>query len=193
MAIYGCILAAMSDGLDGYFAKHHGGNTVLGTYLDPLADKVLVNGLAISLWCTGILPTPLVALWATKDFILLAGTGWYLYKEQHTVNFFDNSIATKPLTVTPSTLGKVNTGLQFTTLAVGIMSPVVLTLPPYLLPSLCWVTGVTTIGSALSYTGRAGIKMTKHSKNDYDDSSDFNHSVTTTSSTHKEEEAATKR
>ena len=166
MALYGCLFAAISDALDGYFAKHHGMSTVLGTYLDPIADKVLVNGLAISLWYTGILPTPLVALWATKDFILLAGTGWYLYKEQHTINFFDMSIATKPLTVTPTTLGKANTGLQFATLAVGIISPVVTTLPPSLLPSLCWVTGITTVGSVLSYTGQAGIKMTQEQQKD---------------------------
>jgi fumarylpyruvate hydrolase len=181
MALYGCLFAAISDGLDGYFAKHHGMNTVLGTYLDPIADKVLVNGLAISLWYTGILPTPLVALWATKDFVLLGGTAWYLYKEQNTINFFDMSIATKPLTVTPTTLGKANTGLQFATLALGIISPVVTTtLPPSLLPSLCLLTGITTVGSVLSYTGQAGIKMTEQQQKDRDD----NDSVSTS---HKED------
>jgi cardiolipin synthase len=156
-------------------------NTVLGTYLDPIADKVLVNGLAISLWYTGILPTPLVALWATKDFVLLGGTAWYLYKEQNTINFFDMSIATKPLTVTPTTLGKANTGLQFATLALGIISPVVTTtLPPSLLPSLCLLTGITTVGSVLSYTGQAGIKMTEQQQKDRDD----NDSVSTS---HKED------
>jgi cardiolipin synthase len=177
LAIYGCVFAAISDGMDGYIAKHHGGNTVLGTYLDPLADKVLINGLAVSLWYTGILPTPLIALWASKDIILLAGTGWYLYQEKHTVNFFDNSVTTKPLTVTPTMLGKVNTGLQFGTLAIGILTPVMgSTFPSFLLPSLCWVTGITTIGSVFSYTGRAGVKTSKdglvHNKNESSDGMD---------------------
>jgi cardiolipin synthase (CMP-forming) len=158
LAISGCVLAAISDGMDGYLAKHHGGSTVLGTYLDPLADKVLINGLAVSLWYVNILPTPLIVLWATKDVLLLSGTAWYLHQEQHTINFLSNSIATKPLTVTPSLLGKVNTGLQFTTLLVGILTPVTV-LPPTLLPGLCWVTGATTIGSVLSYTGGAGVKL----------------------------------
>lgn len=153
LAISGCILAAISDGLDGYLAKHYDGSTVLGTYLDPIADKVLINGLAASLWYSGILPTPLTLLWATKDAMLLSGTAWYLYQQNQSINILSNSIMTKPLTVTPSLLGKANTGLQFATLWVGIMTPVMspASLPPLLLPSLCWVTGFTTVGALVSY------------------------------------------
>jgi cardiolipin synthase len=160
LAMYGCVLAAISDGLDGYVAKHHGGSTVLGTYLDPLADKALVNGLGVSLWYTGILPTPLILAWAFKDVVLLSGTAWYLYQDQRTINFFDNSVATKPLTVTPTTLGKANTGLQFATLAIGLLTPVASpeTLPPMMLQSLCWVTGFTSVGSIVSYAGKSGFR-----------------------------------
>ncbi len=34
--------AGLSDWADGYTAKHWGQSSVLGSYLDPLADKVLV-------------------------------------------------------------------------------------------------------------------------------------------------------
>jgi phosphatidylglycerophosphate synthase len=54
---------------------------MLGTCLDPIADKVLINGLAFGLWYSGILPTPLTLLWATKDVLLLSGTAWYLYQQ----------------------------------------------------------------------------------------------------------------
>ena len=155
LAIAGCFLAGVSDVLDGYIAKNHGGSTVLGTYLDPFADKFFINSLAISLWYSGVLPTPLTVLWASKDFMLLGGMGWYLYREQRTINFFSNSTHMKPLTVTPSTLGKVNTGLQFATLAVGILTPVVSVeiLQPVVLQSLCWVTGATSVTTTLSYAG----------------------------------------
>jgi len=159
LAIFGCLLAGMSDGIDGYIAKHHGGSTVLGTYLDPLADKVLINSVAVSLCYCGILPTPLIFIWASKDVILLGGMGFYLLKDQRTINFFHNSVATKPLTVTPSMLGKINTGLQFATLAVGILTPVI----PYylsesfLLQSLCLVTGTSSIVTVISYTGQGGF------------------------------------
>mmetsp|Transcript_13789 Transcript_13789/g.14898 ORF Transcript_13789/g.14898 Transcript_13789/m.14898 type:complete len:305 (-) Transcript_13789:143-1057(-) len=159
LAIFGCLLAGMSDGIDGYIAKNHGGSTVLGTYLDPLADKVLINGLAISLCYSGILPTPLILIWASKDVTLLSGMGFYLLKDQRTINFFHNSVATKPLTVTPSTLGKINTGLQFATLAVGILTPVIpyYLSEPFLLQSLCWVTGTSSIVTVISYMGQGGF------------------------------------
>ena len=155
LAIVGCALAGLSDVLDGYIAKNHGGGTVLGTYLDPFADKFFINSLAISLWYSGILPSPLVFLWASKDVLLLGGMGWYIYREQRTVNFFKNSIHTKPLTVTPSNLGKANTGLQFATLAAGILTPVLPPelLQPVVLQSLCWVTGASSIVTTLSYAG----------------------------------------
>lgn len=35
--------AGASDWADGYAAKHWGTSSVLGSYLDPLADKVLVG------------------------------------------------------------------------------------------------------------------------------------------------------
>ncbi len=35
-------VAGASDWADGYAAKHYGQSSVLGSYLDPLADKVLV-------------------------------------------------------------------------------------------------------------------------------------------------------
>ncbi len=133
-AIVGCSLAAASDYLDGYLAKRYGWTTVLGTYLDPLADKAFVNTLGISLWYSGIFPTPLVVVWATKDVMLLSGTGWYLYKKHGSASFLSNSVAKEPLQVTPSLIAKVNTTLQFSTLVVGLMSTVV-SLPPFLLES----------------------------------------------------------
>ena len=163
LAIFGCVLAGASDFIDGYLAKNYDGCTVLGTYLDPLSDKILINGLAISLWYSGILPIPLIMAWASKDLLLLGGMGWYLYKEQHTINFFHNSVATRPLTVTPSILGKVNTGLQFATLGAGILTPLLpeYILQPVILQSLCWVTGVTSIVTVISYAGRSGFKTTE--------------------------------
>ena len=135
IAAVGCVVAAASDYLDGYLAKQYGWSTVLGTYLDPLADKIFVNTIGFSLWYTGTLPTPLIIVWASKDILLLGGTGWFLYEKHKTINFMKNSVAKEPLKVTPSYIAKVNTTLQFATLGVGITSPILL-LPHFLLDSL---------------------------------------------------------
>eukprot|EP00526_Cylindrotheca_closterium_P016188 CAMPEP_0113631978 /NCGR_PEP_ID=MMETSP0017_2-20120614/16620_1 /TAXON_ID=2856 /ORGANISM="Cylindrotheca closterium" /LENGTH=271 /DNA_ID=CAMNT_0000542513 /DNA_START=31 /DNA_END=846 /DNA_ORIENTATION=- /assembly_acc=CAM_ASM_000147 len=159
LAVWGCALAGMSDALDGYLAKTYNWGTTVGTYLDPVADKIMVNSLAVSLWYTSILPTPLIAVWAIKDIGLLSGTAWMLYKNYNSINFFTTSLAQKPLEVKPSQVAKVNTALQFATLGVGIISPIS-SFSPTILNTLCWTTAATTVGSVLSYAGQSAIKQT---------------------------------
>jgi CDP-diacylglycerol---glycerol-3-phosphate 3-phosphatidyltransferase len=42
-------LAALTDGLDGYFARSRGSVTTFGKLMDPLADKLLVTAALVSL------------------------------------------------------------------------------------------------------------------------------------------------
>jgi hypothetical protein len=67
--------------------------------------------------------------------LLLSGTAWYLYQKHGSIDILKNSVAKEPMKVTPSMIAKVNTTLQFTTLVVGILSPVI-PMPPLLLDSL---------------------------------------------------------
>src|SRR4051812_42873061 len=56
-AVFG--LAALTDALDGYFARLLGQSTALGRQLDPLIDKVIVAALYIDLLAiphTGLRP-----------------------------------------------------------------------------------------------------------------------------------------
>ena len=43
------VIAAVTDTLDGYFARSRNAVTVLGQFLDPLADKLLISAALISL------------------------------------------------------------------------------------------------------------------------------------------------
>ena len=48
--------AAATDGLDGFLAKRFGWTSELGKILDPLADKILLVGVFITLAALGVVP-----------------------------------------------------------------------------------------------------------------------------------------
>ncbi len=55
-------MAFVTDILDGFFARRYGSITVLGKFLDPLADKLLVAVTMISLIPLGRIPTWMVLI-----------------------------------------------------------------------------------------------------------------------------------
>jgi cardiolipin synthase len=55
-------VAAFTDWLDGYLARTLDQNTVLGSILDPAADKILMTSLILSLGAVELVPIPLAAL-----------------------------------------------------------------------------------------------------------------------------------
>lgn len=50
------VVAAATDGLDGYLARRHASTSRTGQWLDPLADKVLVSAPVITLAALGEFP-----------------------------------------------------------------------------------------------------------------------------------------
>jgi phosphatidylglycerophosphate synthase len=73
-AAAGLAAAAVSDWADGAAARGlHGQGSVLGTYLDPLADKAVVCAVAAALAGVGALPAPLAVLVIGRDAALVGG------------------------------------------------------------------------------------------------------------------------
>lgn len=66
-------MSGATDWLDGYIARRSGHSNVLGSYLDPLADKVLVGSVVGALGYTGALPAPLVGVIIGRDAFLVLG------------------------------------------------------------------------------------------------------------------------
>ena len=93
------LLAGFSDGLDGYLAKRFDWHTRLGALLDPVADKLLVAGLFITLAYTQDIPVWLAAVVILRDVVIVAGATVY--------NFF-----VQPLQGEPTRVSKLNTSLQ---------------------------------------------------------------------------------
>ena len=67
------VVAGISDAVDGFVAKQFGQETVIGKYLDPLADKALLASVFITLGHAGHMPLWLVIVVISRDVMILAG------------------------------------------------------------------------------------------------------------------------
>jgi cardiolipin synthase len=67
------VVAGMSDLLDGYIAKNFNARTELGAYLDPIADKTLLDGIYLALALAGWLPLWLALLVVARDVLIVLG------------------------------------------------------------------------------------------------------------------------
>ena len=72
-------LAGISDGLDGFLAKHYGWQSRLGSYLDPLADKLLLICCYVAAGWLGLLPTWLVLVVILRDAVIVTGAVAYYF------------------------------------------------------------------------------------------------------------------
>ncbi|KAL0042941.1 hypothetical protein WJX79_004562 [Trebouxia sp. C0005] len=73
VALVSLAISGASDWADGYVAKRFGQSSVLGSYLDPLADKVLIGSVVAALGYQGSLPLWLVSVIIGRDVVLLSG------------------------------------------------------------------------------------------------------------------------
>ena len=64
------VIAAATDALDGYLARRLGLVTVLGKFLDPLADKLIVHATLIMLVANGRAPAWLVIILVSRDLAI---------------------------------------------------------------------------------------------------------------------------
>jgi CDP-diacylglycerol--glycerol-3-phosphate 3-phosphatidyltransferase len=113
LAIAIFLVAAVSDGLDGYIARRYNQKSALGVILDPIADKgLLLSGiitLSISNWSDvdpqyGQFPTWFPVLVISRDGIILIGSAVL-----HVLN--------GKVRVRPAWTGKVATFLQMAAIA----------------------------------------------------------------------------
>jgi len=103
------LIAAASDGLDGYIARRYNQKTRLGAILDPIADKGLLLAGLIALSLTNwsyALPVWFVVLVVTRDLIVVLGAAL--------INRFLG-----PVEVQPSFLGRTATVTQM--IALGLI------------------------------------------------------------------------
>jgi cardiolipin synthase len=93
------VAAGVSDALDGFIAKRFGATTIIGGYLDPLADKVLLAGVYIALGQAGRLEDWLVIMVVFRDILILGGALLF-------------HVVAQSLSMQPIFISKVNTVCQ---------------------------------------------------------------------------------
>lgn len=102
------VIAGASDMVDGVIARTFGHKSVIGAYLDPIADKLLIGGLFVVLTLQGHLPIWLVALAVARDAAIVVTVAAFTRSG-------DLSRGMKPLFIS-----KVNTFVQLVLLMVTL-------------------------------------------------------------------------
>jgi cardiolipin synthase len=132
------IVAAASDGVDGYLAKRFGWTSELGKFLDPLADKLLIVTVFVEAAWLDLVPWWLTAAVVARDVMIGLGAGVY-------------RLWFGPLHGRPTRFSKVNTGAQLFYVML-VMLNAAFRIPPHeVLDALALLTLLTTVLSGLHY------------------------------------------
>lgn len=102
------VIAGITDGLDGLLARVLNQRTVLGAYLDPLADKALILTSFVTLSVLGVVPSWLSVIVISRDLIILVGISILV-------------IMDIPFDVKPTFISKVTTTFQLLTIFMVMM------------------------------------------------------------------------
>lgn len=139
------VIAGVSDGLDGFLAKHFHMDTELGAYLDPVADKTLLVSIFVALGLVGHVPLWLVIAVVSRDILIIGGVvmAWMIGR---------------PLTMRPLVISKINTAVQIGYASLVLAGLAFGILPENWLLGLSLLTGGLTIASACAYL----ISWTRH-------------------------------
>ena len=131
-------IAGISDAADGFLARKFNWQSRLGSFLDPIADKLLLVVIFVSLALKDLIPIWLAVLVVARDVIIVAGASYYQWK-------------THRLEMSPLMSSKVNTVMQVV-FVLGVLFHLVVTpLPDSVLLMLKIGVAMTTLVSGVFY------------------------------------------
>ncbi len=144
------VVAGVTDGLDGFLARILKQQTILGSYLDPLADKALIVTAFVALSILDIIPGWLAVIVISRDCIILLGVSVL-------------SLMSVSFEIRPAYVSKATTALQLLTVFLVLLSMFV---PGYInemmIVTLFWITAFFTVVSGLNYIFK-GVKIINNS------------------------------
>lgn len=131
------VICGISDGVDGMVARLFNQKSRLGTFIDPLADKIILVSAFISLSIRGFLPPWLTVVAISRDLLIMTGV-FIIY------------LTGIELKIKPVLSSKVTTCLQFITV-IAVLSREYLTFLDDKYIYLYYITAFATIVSFLQY------------------------------------------
>ena len=132
------VVAAISDGLDGYLAKRFNWISNLGKFLDPAADKLLLVTVFVESTWLGLVPWWVTAAAVARDAMIALGA--LIYRA-----WFG------PLRGRPTIISKINTAAQLLYL-MAVMLGAAVAFPPHdVLRALALTVFTTTVLSGFGY------------------------------------------
>jgi len=145
------VVAGITDMLDGAIARYFNMRTTVGAYLDPLADKILLISLFVTLFIVEQVPLFVFLAIIFRDLIIILGAVTY-------------EIVTRRLTMQPSFISKATTFIQIVYVALLLLNMAIV-IPAILLQIAMWLTFILTCASGLHYliswTSKAAKQETK--------------------------------
>lgn len=147
LAFFLFCLASITDFFDGYFARIRNEISSLGTFLDPIADKLLVASVILILTSKGV-----IADWETIPALII------LLREI-VVSGLREYLAEIKISVPVSKIAKFKTALQLIALAILILSENNLTILPIIILGkiALWVAALMTLYTGYDYL-KSGLK-----------------------------------
>lgn len=132
------VCAGVSDAIDGFLAKRFKLQTELGSYLDPMADKLLITSVYIALGVALKLPSWLVIAVVSRDILIVVGVllAW---------------VIGKPVRMHPLSVSKANTAAQIALAALVLADEGFQLGLGQVREALVWITGTLTVLSLAFY------------------------------------------
>lgn len=145
MALLLFVIAGVSDALDGYLAKRFDWTSELGSFLDPLADKLLLVSCFLVCVAINLIPVWLFALILIRDLVVAFGALAYHFMIE-------------PFHGEPPFSSKLNTMAQIVYLVMLIASQGIVDIPNSWVEFTLYAVAATTAISGLEYIWVWGFK-----------------------------------
>lgn len=142
-------ISALSDFADGAIARHWNARTRFGAIADPIVDKLTMLAVTLTLAAQGLLPLWLVAAIVARDLVIVGGALAYHYSVGH----YD---------MAPTLLSKLNTAIEFVTLAMVLGGAAEINGASAAIPMLFALLMATIVASGTQYVWVWGRRAISH-------------------------------